>query len=509
MDFKSNKKTISVLKEKPTVKAQENIPIEISLPDWCSDIKKILKCMVQPWISSVSVNGETATTIGTADVRVIYVGDKDKIDCYDTKQEFSIDTKIGTLSQDGAVYTKAKTNYVNCRATSQRRVSIEANIALSFSLFDRENMDIPIGCDGCELQSKKVKVDYEELVSIKEKVFDMGETVEVPPEKGAVGKILHTFSYAVLDSQKAVSDKLLVKGQLYTRVLYCTEGSDSNVSRFNHAMPISQIIDVPGIDENSRCDTYLAVKYLSVQVKPNSSEGSLLEIGAKVSCEIQCTKTAQCDLIEDCYSTTHEIKTQYDRGEFFHRVGTVDQQKTVNKVINLASGDIGSIIDAWCNEATSSMTGEGDNIKAECSLNISILYLDTKGMPQYTEKNIDFVFQSKIKEKHDTLKCLMRCLNRSIECKLISGDKIEVKTENAISAEIYAVSGVHYLKGIESIGEKDNKDIAALTLYFPTKGERIWDIARKYSTTVQAIKDENDIKDEVVQDEGMMLIPAG
>lgn len=509
MNFKSEKKTLCTLKELAPVNAQENIPMEISLPDWCSDIKKILKCMVQPWISSVTVNADTVTASGTADIRLVYVGDKDKIDCYESQKEISIVTKISTLSQDGAVCATAKTNYVNCRATSQRRVSIEANIALSFSLYDRDNREILALCDGCTLQSQKAKLSYEQLIAVKEKTFDMGETVQLPRENGTVGKILHTSAYAVLDSQKAVSDKLLIKGQLYTRVLYCTDGSDSKILRFNHTMPISQIIDVSGIDENSRCDIYLRVRYLSVQSKNTSQNSGLLEIGAKVACEIRCTKASQCDTIEDCYSTSHEIKTQYSEGEFLRRVGTVDQQKTVKKLIDIPSGDIANIIDIWCNEATSSMTGKGDSIKADCSLNISILYLDSKGVAQYVEKNMDFIFESKIKEKCDTLKCFMQCFNRSIEGRLIASDKIEVRTENAIAAEIYKVENIRYLSSIEALQEKNNKDMAALTLYFPTKGERLWDIARRYSTTVQAIKSENGIDEDVIKSEDMMLIPAG
>lgn len=509
MNFKTEKKTVSTLKELPLVSAQDNLPVEISLPEWCSDIKKILKCIVQPWISSVNVGGATVTATGNADIRLIYVGEDDKIDCYTCQQEISISAKTDNLSQDATVCARAKTNYVNCRATSQRKVTIEANIAVSFNIYDSEKREIPTNCEGCGLQTKNQWINYEQLISVKEKLFDMGETAKVPSDSGAVGKILHTSSYAVLDSQKAVSDKLLIKGQLYTRVLYCSADGDGRVSKFTHAMPISQIIDVPGVDENSRCDIYLRVMCLSVRTKQGSSEQGLLEIGAKVACEIKCTLPSKVSTIQDCYSISHETEAKYSMGEFFHRVGTVDQQKTVKKLIDIPSGDIANITDIWCNEATSSMTGKGDSIKGECSLNISILYVDSKSVPQYAEKTVDFTFESKIKEKYDTLKCYMQCFTRAIEGKVVSSDKIEIRTENAITAEVYSPASTRYLVSIDPVKEKDNKDIAALTLYFPTKGESIWDIARRYSTTVQAIKKENSIESDTIESEEMMLIPAG
>jgi LysM repeat protein len=50
-------------------------------------------------------------------------------------------------------------------------------------------------------------------------------------------------------------------------------------------------------------------------------------------------------------------------------------------------------------------------------------------------------------------------------------------------------------------------DSSALTVYFSEKGEKLWDIARRYNTTVQAIADENEIYDECIGEERMILIP--
>ncbi len=509
MNFKPEKKAVNTLKEFAGVSSQQSIPVEITLPDWCSDIKKILKCTFQPGITSVSVAGESVTATGVVDIRLIYVSDKDKIDCFDTQKDLSLTGKINELSSDATVCVKAKTNYVNCRATSQRKVSAEGNIGAVFTAYACQKKEILSSLDGCGLQQKKKEISYEELICIKEKVFDMGETVQIPQEKGNVGKILRSNAYAVLDSQKAVSDKLLIKGQLYTQVLFCAEGDDGKISKFNHAMPISQIIDMPGVDENSGCDIELSVRCLSVQKKSDSSDGSLLEIGAKVAAKVKCTSIQKIDVLDDCYSTSHEIKADYAAEEFLCRVGSVDQQKTVKQTIDIPSGDIVSISDIWCSEVTSSMNGKDDRAKGECSLNICLIYLDSSGTPQYAEKTIDFPFETKLKEKHDNLKCDMTCQVRNIDATIMAKDKIEVKTENGITAQIYSSNTKRILKNIEIISEKDNKDIAALTLYFPSKDEKLWDIARRYSTTVQAIKRENNIDKDTITQEEMILIPAG
>ncbi|MBQ7296319.1 MAG: DUF3794 domain-containing protein [Clostridia bacterium] len=510
MDFKPEKKKLTLSQLFMSLTSQQNVTAEISLPDYCSDIKRILKCIITPSVTSVSSMGENITANVTADIRLIYVGEKDKIDCYETQKELAFTSKCKALPAEAIISPKAKTNYVNCRATSQRRISVEGNVAVSFDIFTAAEKEVLTSCSGKGVETKKEIISYERLICQREKVFDMGETLQVPSDKGAVGKIIRTGAYAVLDSKKAVSDKLLIKGQLCTQVLYCVEGEEGRVSLLNHSMPISQIIDLPGIDENTSCSVRLNVRCLSVQRKSDSaSNGSLLEIGAKVAAFCKCTAKEQVCTVEDCYSTSHEIETEYALEEFLSPIESVNRQKTVKHTLDFSSLDIANITDIWCSDALCSMKGRGDTAKGECSLTVSMLYLDSKGVPGYGEKNVDFNFETKLPEKSEQLLCNMHCQVRSVDSTLTAKDKVEVKIENGIFAEIYSCLNKKILRSIEVKAEKENKDTAPLTVYFPSKGEKLWDIARRYSTTAEEIRKENSIEGDTAESEDMLLIPAG
>ncbi len=509
MDFKPEKKVLSVSDMPTVITAQQSTSAEINLPDYCGDIKRILKCIIIPGINSVSVSGENITAAGVADIKLIYVSEKDKTDCYETQKDISVTAKCKDMGIDSIVSAKAKTNYVNCRATSQRRISVEGNIGVSFEIRAKSEKDILVSCEGKGVQLKKEKTAYENLICQREKIFDMGETVQLSADKGIVGKILRASAYAVLDSQKAVSDKLLIKGQLCTSVLYCTDSDEGKVAVFNHSMPISQIVDLQGVDENKHCSVRLCVRCLSVQRKSDSSSnGSFIEIGAKVAAMCKCSEKAEVYTATDCYSTSHEIKADYALEEFLCPLESINQQKTIKKTIDLPSSDIANITDIWCSEVTGDMKGKDNTATAQCSLTLCILFADSKGVPQYSEKNLDFTFDMMLKEKCEYLRCNMCCDVRSIDAALIGKDKIEVKIENGITTDIYSSQSKRILRNLEVIGEKNNADNAALTLYFPTVGEKVWDIARRYSTTAEAIKTENGIEGEEIEKESMLLIPA-
>ena len=56
--------------------------------------------------------------------------------------------------------------------------------------------------------------------------------------------------------------------------------------------------------------------------------------------------------------------------------------------------------------------------------------------------------------------------------------------------------------------EAEAKKSPALTVYYCEGGEKIWDIAKRYSTTVELIKRENGIDGDTVAKKRMLLIPC-
>ena len=53
--------------------------------------------------------------------------------------------------------------------------------------------------------------------------------------------------------------------------------------------------------------------------------------------------------------------------------------------------------------------------------------------------------------------------------------------------------------------EKSGSDFA-VTVYFGDKGEKLWDIAKKYNTSEESIRRRNSVKGDVLDQETMLII---
>ncbi|MEG0895071.1 MAG: LysM peptidoglycan-binding domain-containing protein, partial [Oscillospiraceae bacterium] len=55
--------------------------------------------------------------------------------------------------------------------------------------------------------------------------------------------------------------------------------------------------------------------------------------------------------------------------------------------------------------------------------------------------------------------------------------------------------------------EKTQDNNIALRLYYAKSGERVWDIAKSFNTSMKSIKSENDFEAERLSKNCMMIIP--
>ena len=69
--------------------AEQGIDCDISLPDYCPDIMRILRCSVTNSITNSKISGDRATVDGNAKIRIVYADDKNGIYCYEQDYPFS------------------------------------------------------------------------------------------------------------------------------------------------------------------------------------------------------------------------------------------------------------------------------------------------------------------------------------------------------------------------------------------------------------------------------------
>lgn len=506
LDFAKETITYSSDSFCPTVK--QSIDVQLNLPDYCSDIRRILKCSVEPGISNISPKGEKLSATGGVVIRLIYVNDDDKIDCYETQTDLDVSCETNRSLQNITVTACCKTDYVNCRAMSQRRVYVNGSVSVTFSVTEERKTDFLTGCNENHIQLKKSAFKSRNIICSAEKSFDLSETVSLEPDIPDIGKVLFTSAFATLESKKTVTGKMLVKGELVTDVMYCPDKEDDKVQKLRHTMPISQIIDLAGVDEKSSCTLYLSVMRLMVNPKADSSgKKRLLEIAAKVSAFSKCSELKEYSCVLDSYSTQCELRTENETLSFCVPLTEIQETRTVRKNFEIQKG-IKEICSVKAEDVACSLSFDDNKALVKFSALLSVLYLDLKGVPCFAEKSLELEYEPNLPVKSGKLSGEIRSSVKDISWQIAGKDSFEISADVYLCGEICQCTEERVVKSIDIDESKLCKnDSSALVIYYPEKGEILWDIAKKYNTTVNLLKEENDCGDEITE-ERMLVIPA-
>lgn len=509
MSFEIKKEKLWVKECAEKMKTEQSIETQITLPDYCGEIKKILKCTLIPGIHSVSRTGERVSARESVLLRVLYCAENDRIDCYEKNIDLAVSGQMKDITDDTVLTAKAETSYVNCRVSSPRKITVEGAVCVEFKGKRINKKEYPFAVNTPCVQVLNKEIENENTFCIGEKTFDMAETVSLPSEKPPLGKLLHRNAYVILESKKAVSGKLLIKGECVTEILYSPQDVNSPLQRFSHSMPLSQIIDIDGIDDDMECNVRCIPSLINVNPKNGSDDsGRLIEIALRISAEVSGTKKGKAKFICDCYCTDCEIESEYTLTDVLCPLTSFEKTETVKNVIDVGS-QVKEIYDIRISDVKTQMKGEGDRAKGVCKAFACILYIDEKNEPSYTEKELEFFSEVPLKGTYESVKCDYCAFVKKTEWSPSGKGKAELSLEIVVNVKICSVSSVRMLTDIKK-SENESKSIrkTALTIYFCNGKEKVWDIAKKYRTTSDAVREENGIEGEEIKGARMLLIPS-
>ncbi len=96
---------------------------------------------------------------------------------------------------------------------------------------------------------------------------------------------------------------------------------------------------------------------------------------------------------------------------------------------------------------------------------------------------------------------------KSFDYVINSSNQISVRYLIEYTAIRYEEKTFNVLSEI-NVSDTPMADSPALVVYFAKEQEQLWDIAKKFRTSVELIKTENELKDDVLQSRRILLIPG-
>lgn len=509
------KTTVTVCETCVKGTAQTMADGDVIVPDSKPDILKILQVDCDTCITDKYIENGKLILSGRASYKVLYIpdGENEKIKSIFTSMDFKQAVDAGGADTDCVILTKPTVERAEFNAVNSRKLRLRAIIHIDYEVSRLKETEITteittdITDENCEKQLRTI--EFENTVNISEHEFTVKEKLEIQNGENSIGEILKCDVRISEPEYKSVTGKVIIKGILCICVLY--SDTDGEIKFTDAEIPFTEVLDTNGVTENSICDIEYCV--LDVMFSPEPDiDGDLREImlDIDISAAIKAVETAEKEVLTDCFipycTTDTTVDTLILKGVAERQVS----QNTLRDIIEVGQSvpSVRSVYNVVTNAYITKSELERNKIICEGKADVYVLYLtDTPDNPIYgLKKEIPFSYMIDCKNEYEVQECEMKISVKHTSYSLNSGGEIEIRCVLALECML---ANEIKLDNICEVATVPRDTRQGIVIYFASRGERVWDIAKRYAVPCATLAEYNKLDDVETTQACKMFIPIG
>lgn len=493
--------------------ADHPVDSDIVLPDYCPDISRVLKTEGCAQIDARQADGAHLNVSGTFTVRVLYLAENSRVvRCLSHETAFTHVFDLKDACEEVRSRVRVRVAYVNCRLIGPRRVQIRASLALrARAVCDCEETFVSAAEDE-RTETLALPVRVSTHVGTAEKPFEVRETLELGPGKPPAAAVIKADTVAVVQDYKLISNKVIVKGELHLKTFYSAEADDGEggVEVMEHTIPISQILDLPGVDEDCGCTLRLTPGPAQVAAQPDAQgENRLLDVQLTVTAVAVAFRTDEVAALRDAFSPEYALSLEKRAIPFSAAAEAVHATEMVRQTAQLQGVELAAVTDASVSAHVTEARVEDGALLLKGELAVSVFGTDAQGGPACADATVPFAVKEPVKTRAETVRADPEVQVISSSFTLAGPNRLDVRAECVIDACVFAQQSASVVTALD-LDDSEPKEQArqkTLTLYFAEPGESVWEIAKRYNTSPARVKQENRLEEDTLPARRMLLIP--
>lgn len=509
MELKINKEEICSSEVVLKTRQEQSVELDYILPDYCSEIFKIRKCVTSPKIASYSISDSRLTYELCVNIKILYIDDKSpNIHSVDQKVMFTKSADLGKVCSNPQITLNPNVDYMNCRAVNSRRLDIRGAVSVDICVIDECKKEAVCDAFGMGIELNKIPVTYPVNRLYAEKQTTINDDFELGISKPAINEILFCDACVSSTDKKIIANKLVAKGEVCVNMFYTCDGNNIETQQFT--LPFSQIIDIEGIDD--RFDCHIDASIVGCEVTPRSdNDGNTKIVDCSVSIMIKCIacREGTLEIVCDQYSTFVNSNDQRENIRFDAMPVWIDSCFSVG--CSFSSGDekISRVygIKPDIKSCRFTVDSEKSELIAEGTACCTLIAETEDGNNIFVDKEECFTHNIPIEEASEDCIINLKPVLLSSSYNIVSDGAVDAKIEFKICGSVTFYMTTECITDIfadeDDPVQKDES--CALKLYFCESNEKIWDIAKRYHSSAKLIMDENDIED--ISSNMMLIIP--
>lgn len=485
---------------------------DFNVPDNKKDVRKVMLAEGELKIEEIKKSDKYIKIQGRLLFRILYATDEAEEKIAELSGQFPFEETVYAEEERGEWIPRCSRTDITVTMIHSRKLNIRTMAEMV--LIPEETEDIEITEDVEGLPDSCKKKETKRILTLQNTFRDtyrIKEEIRLPKEKDNIASILWTDIKPQRMDTKLVTDGLVVEGELLVFCFY--ETPDETLNWIEEPVRYEGRIPCPGADETMFHQIYTKFTDETAEARMDE-DGEMRTIGMEATLEVRAAvyEEREQEFLKDMYSLTEDIEVEKKQEEYEQMIMQNHLKSTIHETLSIP--ELKDNIFQICHtsgtlEIVKTETVE-KGIQVEGILHVCFLYVKPDdSIPFDTWQGmVPFSCLLECPETEKKIRCFIDGYPERVTVNLLGGAKAEIKAEAAFRAFVRAPETTENIVRAEatqkSLEELERKP--GIIGYVVKEGEDLFDLAKRYGTTEESIKEVNGLeKGEVKAGERILI----
>ena len=479
----------------------------INIPDNHLDMERLILVKGNIVIDETQAMVDRFQIKGTLNYQILYSADKEgrAFDSLDGKVPFVEYINADGTGLEDYIETHASLNDLTVTMLHSRKISLKALVGMDYQVKENENFEAVTDIeDGEGANILQGALSMMSLRLQKKDRLQVEEQVEIPANKPNIYQVIWKSMSVTGMQMKPADGYLMVSGTLCIFLIYTAEEEEMPVQYFTMEVPFEKRMDEELASEDMISGSVLGLNQYHITARPDENgEDRLIDVAAEFTVEMKLYGNEEMQLVQDAYSTDMEIHPKWRNFSVQHLLLRNCAKTKVTDTISMPKQQ--SVLQI-CNVEGSVSVEEtqrsAKGIIVEGVLGTQVTYLNKEENGALSSANFDIPFSYEIEVpgmKDEVTYSIVPFLDQ-IAAMQLNGNQIELKAEVSLDVLAFTNEQARAVLDMEvmPINMERKKALPGVIGYIVKKEDTLWSIAKNYYTTVDRIRQINELDSDRV-----------
>lgn len=509
------KESVQMLQIKSRAASQVTFDTDYNVPDAKPDVGRLIQNKGDVSMDEVRLSEGKAFISGNLNVDILYVGEENqKVSSLGAKLPFDETLNLEGIASGDKMCLKWEIEDLSVHMIHSRKLNIKAIVTFYAVVDEMAGIQLPVEISEEGISVKRKKVRLMSLMVHKKDTMRIKDEVTLVSNKPNIEQLLwYTIDVRGMDLRPE-DNVVKARGELSVFVLYSGEDEENPLQWAEYVLPFNTEVECTGCMGEMIPNIGFSVMHQSIEVKPDSDgEERVMSVDTVLELDMKLYREEEHDLILDVYSPLKECIPQVKEMCLESLLVRNDSKCRVSDRIELkeSQGKILQICHSQGRVKVEKTKIVENGIQADGIVFMKILYITGNDeMPFYSVDGMipfsHIIEANGINE--DSIFFLQADLEQ-LSTSMIDSNEIEVKAVISLNVLVLQCENRMIISKVEErpLDMEKIQAMPGITVYVVKNGDSMWDIAKRFYTTVEEICELNELEeDRVVPGMPLLLV---